>query len=264
MVSLCFCVWMLAGCGSKQDKTTTWQHIQWLKKCRKQWKDIKGFRLQSRSWFNGLLVWVEVHKCRWRTGNSCMHPVTLWTHMKNIEEDEWRWRQISSSFRDHKFWQTAKTQHGTTCYILHVWDSVGLCQGNARPKSRVLTNKLNTRWCQRDAKNLHGLKSISSQSWHIWTLELDFVMPWPLCIWIELFWTSNSWTFWASWTTWTGSRRDKSPLRSGAEVVVQRHENLEKRRAHHSARSNFSPTSLLHGMEDFAPVLGRLQYLPSV
>lgn len=90
MVSLCFCVWMLAGCGSKQDKTTTWQHIQWLKKCRKQWKDIKGFRLQSRSWFNGLLVWVEVHKCRWRTGNSCMHPVTLWTHMKNIEEDEWR------------------------------------------------------------------------------------------------------------------------------------------------------------------------------
>ena len=72
MVSLCFCVWMLAGCGSKQDKTTTWQHIQWLKKCRKQWKDIKGFRLQSRSWFNGLLVWVEVHKCRWRTGNSCI------------------------------------------------------------------------------------------------------------------------------------------------------------------------------------------------
>ena len=67
---------------------------------------------------------------------------------------------------------------------------------------------------------------------HLKSKFLDFVMTWPLCIWIELFWTSSnswtSWTFWASWTTWTGSRRDKRPLRSGAEVVVQRHENPEK------------------------------------
>lgn len=111
----CFCVWMLAGCGSKQDKTTTWQHIRWLKKCRNSEKISKasGFNqdLGSMGSWSGL---------KYINAADALVIPASGDPVNTYEEHCRRWMKMKADLKQLQRSQTLTNSQDTTRYnMLH-------------------------------------------------------------------------------------------------------------------------------------------------